>query len=142
MEAITKFKAKDGIEFVSEQECVEYELLIDEVNSIMSSLPNRPDGSDFANGSGYVQHDKTILQRVRLRLLFVCQRYIDHKWIQQTINNENVHPSYVGRLIDEYGINPLSKAWYRFLCMDSNSREWGQPYFATNPDSAKQVRLS
>lgn len=39
METITKFKAIDGKEFTDRVECIEYELLIERVGSIMSILP-------------------------------------------------------------------------------------------------------
>lgn len=41
MITITKYKAVDGSEFDSSQECKKYELLIDRVNSIMALLPRR-----------------------------------------------------------------------------------------------------
>jgi len=136
METITKFKAIDGTEFTSETECLKYELLIKRVDEIMALLPPTPkdDGCSFANGEGYVKHEKQTLRKVQVRLLEICKEYIDHKWIQQTIDDENVHPSYVGRLLGDYGIRPLEKAWYRFSCVDKQGREWGQPYFANNPE--------
>lgn len=141
MKAITKFKAVDGKEFNSENECLDYENLIKKVDNIMKALPPLPkdDGCNFSNGSGFVQHDKTILRKVKINLLEEMKKHIDHKWIQETIDNDEVHPSYVSRLIDDYGISPLNKAWYRFMCIDKLNREWGQPYFAANPDKAKQV---
>ena len=141
MKVITKFKAIDGKEFNSENECLDYENLIKNVNNIMKVLPPLPkdEGCGFSNGDGFVQHDKTILRKVQINLLEEMKKHIDHKLIQQTIDDENVHPSYVGRLIDDYGISPLNKAWYRFMCIDKLGREWGQPYFVTNPDKTKQV---
>ena len=142
METIQKFKAIDGVEFTDKQECIKYELLIDRVNSIMNTLPKHPDICDFSNGSGYLQHDKTTLRNAKVSLLTICKEYIDHKWIQQTIDDDTVHPSWVGRLLGDYGIRPLERAWSRFQCIDSKYREWGQPYFASNPEKATQKRLS
>jgi hypothetical protein len=142
METIQKFKAIDDCEFTNKDECIKYELLIEIVDSIMNTLPKKPDSCSFSNGSGYLQHDKTILRNAKINLLTICKEYIDHDWIQQTIDDENVHPSYVGRLLGDYGIKPLNKAWYRFQCIDSNLREWGQPYYASNPNEAEQVCLN
>ena len=141
MKVITKFKAVDGTEFNSENECLEYENLIKKVDNIMKALPPLPkdDGCRFSNGEGFVQHNKTNLRKVQINLLELMKKHIDHKWIQQTIDDENVHPSYVGRLIDDYGIRPLNKAWYRFMCIDKLGREWGQPYFASNPEKASKM---
>lgn len=106
--------------------------------SELAPLPNDK-GCGFSNGDGFVQHNKVALRKVQINLLKEMKKHINHHWIQQTIDDENVHPSYVGRLVGDYGISPLNKAWYRFMCIDKLGREWGQPYFATNPDKAKQV---
>jgi len=141
METITKFKAIDGKEFTSEIECLKYELLIKRVDEIMALLPQTPkdDGCNFSNGGGYVKHEKTTLRNAQIQLLEICKEYIDHKWIQQTIDDETVHLSYVGRVLGDYGIRPLENAWYRFSCVDKQYHEWGQPYFATNPDKGTNV---
>lgn len=138
-----KFKAVDGAEFNDEKECLKYEALIKEVNTIMSVLKPKPinNNSNFTNGGGFLQHDKIILSKVKFSLLHLIKKYIDHKWVQETIDNENVHPSYIGRLLDDYGIRPLSEAWYRFNCKDKNCKEWGQPYFADNPTKGTQIAL-
>jgi hypothetical protein len=136
MEKIIKFKAIDGKEFSSEKECLKYELLIERVNEIMATLPSIPkdDDFDFPNGGGYIQHKKETLRKAQISLLELCKEYIDHHWIQQSIDDENIHTSWVGRLLDDYGIRPLQNAWYRFSCIDHLYREWGQPYFASNPE--------
>lgn len=131
MQAITKFKAKDGKEFSSESECSKYELLIDKTKSIMSRLSSPP--KNFNNGE-YIQHNKADLKIVKLEILKLISGYIDHAWVQQTIDNiDGTHPSYVGRLVGEYNIAPLSDAWGRIYCTDKEGREWNQPYFVENP---------
>ena len=143
MTTITKFKAIDGKEFDTEKECVEYENLIETVKTIMSKLKEKPNSCDFSNGSGYIQQNQSDLKIVKIQLLELCKKYIDHKWIQQTIDDDTVHLSYAGRLISEYSnLRPIDFAWSRLMCVDSQFREWGQPYFATHPEEAKQVCLS
>lgn len=144
MEIITKFKAIDGKEFTSKKECLKYESLIGEVDRIMSLLPSthKDDDCSFANGEGFIQHDKAKLRKAQVEILELCKEYIDHKWIQQTINDESVHLSYVGRLLNDYDIRPLRNAWFRFMCIDKNQREWGQPYYANNPENGKQIQLN
>lgn len=142
MKKISKYEADDGTEFDNEKECLDYENLIKKVDKIMSELPSLPkdDNCEFSNGGGFINHDKTILRKVQINILKEIKKYINHDWVQQTIDNENAHPSYVGRLIDEhYKIRPLGKAWYRFMCIDKFGREWGQVYFANNPEKGKQV---
>lgn len=44
----------------------------------------------------------------------------------------DIHPfSVAGRVLDS---GPLSRAWWRFMCIDEQWREWEQPYFARNPN--------
>lgn len=144
MKKITKYEAVDGTEFDTENECATYEKLMEKVNSIMAELPNKPndDGCHFSNGGGYIQHDKTVLQNVKTKLLIEIKKHIDHKWVDETMKDETVHPSYVDRLLDDYHIQPLRNAWGRILCIDNKAREWGQPYFAYNPTKGTQVKLN
>ena len=143
MKTITKFKAIDGKEFTDKDECVNYELLIERVNNVMSLLPPIPnnDGCSFSNGDGFLQHKKENLTKVRLQILEVCKEHINHDWIQQTVDDDTVDPSWVARLLGDHGIRPLQDAWYRFSCIDKLSREWGQPYYANNPEKGKQVSV-
>ena len=142
MEVITKFRAIDGKEFVSEKECIKYEALIISVNKIMDSLSKKPNDSSFLNGDGFLQHDEKVVTETKTRILEICKVYIDHKWIQQTIDEPKNDPSWVSRILGDYNIKPLSDAWYRFSCMDKTNREWGQPYFAMNPKDGKQIQLN
>jgi len=142
MKEITKYKAVDGTEFNSPQTCTEYEALIDTVKDIMSELPPLPenDGCSFVNGGGFIQHDLIILRHVKHSLLELMKKYIDHEWVQQTIDDDNVHPSWVGRMVDDN--RPLRDAWHRIYCTDKLGREWGQPYYVENPDRAKQFCIN
>ena len=142
MEKITKFKAIDGREFKTEKECLDYESLIAEVETIMKALKPTPkdDGCNFANGYSFVQQQKGIVKLTRLNLLNVIKRYIDHKCITQSMEDDTVHPSWVGRLVGETDLRPLSDAWYRISNIDKESREWGQGYFVENPDKSPALR--
>ena len=144
MKTITKYEAIDGTEFDHENECLKYEKLIERIDLIMHELPKRPedDGCRFSNGGGFIQHDKATLCKARIKILKEVKKHIKHPWVQQTIDDENVHPSYVSRLIDDYRIKPLNSAWYRFMCIDKSGREWGQPYFANNPEKGQQIKLN
>jgi len=139
MKTITKYQAEDGKEFTSIAECVEYDGIINNVKLIMADLPQRPDetGCSFENGGGFIQHDKANLNRVRTNLLRQINKHIKHNWIDQAIEDESIHHSWVGRLVSDYSIPPFEKAWYRFMCIDNQGREWGQPYFASNPEKSK-----
>lgn len=138
MQAIQKFLAEDGAEFNTEAACVEHEALCAEVAEIMATLPKRPsdDRCRFSNGEGYLQHTEAQFLAARAALLRIGNRLYPHKWFDQALTDLTVHASWCGRLIDETS-RPLARAWQRVMCTDSKLREWGQPYYANNPDKAE-----
>lgn len=139
---IEKYKAIDGKEFNDPDQCLEYEALIDRVNTIMKPFGDRPDDSDFQNGvRGYIQHDRDVFLSVKRNILEEIGKHINHQWIKDTMERDNVHPSWVARLIGDCGIRPLDRAWFRFQCIDNQYREWGQPYFANNPHEAESQKV-
>lgn len=142
MKVITKYKAVDEQEFSTEKECLDYEQLIERVNTIMAGLKPLPNekGFDFGNGYYFVQQSKGAFKLVKLNLLNEIKKHINHKWVEQTIEDETVHLSYVGRLIDDWNIRPLNNAWNRLMCIDKEYREWGQPYFANNPEKSPALQ--
>jgi hypothetical protein len=142
MKQIAKYRSVDGREFSTEKECLDYETLIDTVNTIMARLKPLPreDGCDFRNGHSFVQQSKAAFKLVKLNLLNEVKKHINHKWIRQTMEDETVHLSYVGRLIDDCNIPPLNNAWSRLMCIDKEYREWGQPYFANNPEESPALQ--
>lgn len=140
---IIKYRAIDGKEFENQGKCQNYEDLIDAVNKIMSRLKPRPvnDNNNFENGVGCIQHDPLILSATKKELLELMKLYINHHWIQQTIDDDNVHTSYISRLLSDYGIRPFEQAWYRFTCIDRDNIEWGQPFFANHKGGySKQLK--
>ncbi len=144
MEIITKYKAHDGREFLDSDECAVHEQNCTIALGIANKLPGKPSGCDFSNGSGYIQHTRDNVLNVRNEFLEFVKRYTkDISIIQQTIDKGfDAHSSWAGRIIDECTPNSISKHWYRFMCIDAQFREWGQPYYADNPDKAEQVQLN
>jgi hypothetical protein len=143
MRQITKYAAADGAEFTSADACIAYEALAAEVAEIMATLRARPDDDadcNFSNGHGYLQHDPEMFYRARLSLLKLAQRYTTFRWIQESIDDPTVHPSWAGRIISEACPRPLYAAWARLSCVDDQFREWGQPFYANNPDKAPESR--
>lgn len=140
MQEITKFKADDGTEFDSKSACLAHEALCAEIAEVMATLPKRPndDGCRYSNGHGYLQHKPETFWKARDALLRIGNRLSPHKWFEQALADRTVHASWCGRLIDETS-RPLANAWYRIYCTDQELREWGQPYFAMNPDKVEQA---
>jgi len=143
MNPITKFQADDGTEFNTKDACIAHEMLCAEIAEVMALLPPKVDdtGCEFSNGSGYIQHDPHTFNRVKFALLRIANRISPHKWFEQALYDDGVHESWPGRIISEMSA-PLWRAWHRISCTDSQFREWGQPYFANNPDQATQKRLN
>lgn len=86
-----------------------------------SMLEPIPDiGTGFANGEGYVLQDPEVVQEIR-------DYFIDR------------YGSYyvAGRTLDDGG-SPLYGVFMRVFTVDKYSREWGQPFYANNPNEGKQ----
>lgn len=145
MKLITKYQAEDGTEFDNEEDCLQYESIIRIAKSIEVNLPERPvnDGCSFSNGEGYLQHDTEKLWQAKVQILNTFKDYSDHHWIEESLADRSVHPSYVSRILGERReLKPLNDIWRRFCNIDEDGREWGQGYFAANPHKGKQVCLN
>lgn len=129
MKTITQYQANDGTIFSSKEECLAHETLCDEIDLIMIRLNPREDDSFKDNDIDFIQQYPAIFYNVRNDLLLIAKRLTTHQWIDQSIVDPAVHPSYAGRIIDEIS-RPLSRAWYRIMSTDKHCREWQQPYFA------------
>jgi hypothetical protein len=143
MKAIIKYQAKDNCEFINEKDCIEYEQRIDRVDAIMARLPKPPenDGCNFANGHGYIQHDKETLKSVWNDLLDEFKTKIEHKWLDES-KDMIADASWVARLVGDYDIKPYWKAWNRMSNIERTTcREFGQPFYATHPDKAELVEI-
>ena len=136
MKEIIKYQSNDGAEFINREDCLKYEEVCFRVSGILKRLPEKPDTCDFSNGDGFIQHDEKYFLEARKSLLVIAGEHIKHKWIEQSINDDTVDPSWAGRLIGEIGNKSLDKAWYRVSCTDKSYREFGQPYYVSNPDRA------
>ncbi len=143
MRPITKYVAKDGLEFTDSTDCIQHELNCSLLVEIMSSLPTAPDGVGYEGGEGFLQHDEQ-------QFLAVQDMFLDH--LKRYTNNESIEAakgkrypvgmSIVGRLVDDCCPGSVSKHWYRIMCTDRQFREWGQPYFAINPGTGTELRLN
>ena len=129
MKKVIIFIAKDGKGFNSKKDCLKHDKLIKEVNEIMGQLSKRPSTCKYSNGEGYIQHDPSFFKKVKNDLLKLINIHIKHDWIKRTLKGK-IHGSWVARLLEDNDYPIFSYTWYRFLCTDSDSREWGQPYFS------------
>jgi hypothetical protein len=144
MKIITKYQAYNGTEFTDQAECEAYEARSRRADDIIALLPPKPElpGCEFENGGGFLQHDRVTFLNVRRQLLELGKEEFQHSWFDQSLADESVHPSYVARLLGDGSNKQLERAWHRISCTDKQYREWGQPYYANNPDEGKQVCLN
>lgn len=136
------YKANDGKIFNHKNDCEKYEFKMNQIEKIMQNLPQEPDSCNFRNGGGYLQHDPEIVKKAMIEILKLSE--IDFKEDKEKIfeNPFSYRQSYyIGRVMTD-GNNICWSAWCRFLSMDNKYREWGQPYFALNPDKGEQIRLN
>jgi hypothetical protein len=143
----TKYVTEDENQFDSPIDALKHELLLYRVNDALSQLPPRPKSMEFSNGKGYILHNRYVAMNAYLQLVGIARDYIGEEmrevesrpgfkgWGIETAEWFDFHFSRVGD-------NPtLSHAFYRFRAMDSSFREWGQIYFALNPNEGLNVRL-
>jgi hypothetical protein len=134
MKSITKFQAVDGRLFDNEADCVKYEETIAEIRDVMSTIKPVPNDCDFSNGDGFVQQDIPTVSKAMVRIVEIAG--IEKK--PEFINDPFAcRFGIIGRIIDDGGNRHLWGAWSRFMNMDHLGREWGQQFFARNPEQGK-----
>lgn len=134
-----QYQADDGTLFSSREQCANYELSSSKIDAIVSKLGTKPN----LNDEQYVQHSMSDVNYVRRELCLLANSVWEHKWFIQTAEDPFTHSYWAGRLISEMDNPKLNAAWYRIMCIDSNGREWQQPYFANNtPSNPVEVQKS
>lgn len=151
---VTQYVADDGTVFEDEDSCLKHENLIKRLEPIKRLLDVGFDVEDinFANGSGYCQHDRDNFEKAKTMLLEIALESFTesstgpYEWIKTTLekswDDSSIHPSWAARAIDDGCPSLVRKMFYRFYCTDESYREWGQPYFAANPGKGTQKKLN
>lgn len=132
MKVITKYRAFDGREFNVLSECEEHELLLNKINTILDILIPRPleFDSEFENGGCYIQQDPFNIQKIiKLSTDLYNEIEINSTPIDSIMN--------YGRLLSDSG-SLFYNIYSRLNCIDFKTKEWGQPYFALNPEKGTQ----
>ena len=139
MKIIIKYQAKDKREFNTEKECLVHESLLSNIQRVMSCLHAPPDDCvKFANGLGYLQNDPADVEEAKNGIIDLWQ---GDDAIKLNARAQPAKFSILGRFFSDSNC-PLQDPWYRLCCIDDQAREWGQPFFANNPDQGKQVCLN
>lgn len=75
----------------------------------------------------YIQHIPEEVEQVQKEFLELCSQVLDNDFYSKgKVHRQGI----VGRYLDDCGINELSRAWHRFMCIDEEYKEWTQPYYA------------
>ncbi len=132
MKEVLKYESKDGNFFDSSEDCKNYEGLISKVAEIMGRLKPRPDNCSFSNGEGSVEQGKTLTRECMNDILELCRGYIKDETLNSCLACTDLNPrGNIGRLINENCPPSIASAWYRFMSINSEGFEKGQPYFAS-----------
>ena len=145
MEPITQYQAKDGRVFKTEEKCLKYEGLCNNISEIMATLPSKPedDNCSFSNGKGFIQHEEQSFLHARKRLLLLAMQYSDHPSLQKAIDVGILEgPSFADRIIDDGCPQVLYYAWSRIMNTTQDFREFGQCYYRLNPHKAELIQLN
>lgn len=139
MNKLTKYQAVDGREFKFLEDCLKYENDLHIISNIELELISRPDNTNFLNGGGYIQQKESSVVSAMIKTI----KLLD---IPEDIKDKALQSPFKSRfgIIDRYldDCDLLHrKIWYRFMCIDDQYREWGQPYFAMNPDKGNQRKI-
>ena len=131
---IIQYEAEDGKTFKTQSECERYSEILKEVNEYLLSIPN-PDKYNITNGDGYILHNPRIHTQMEKLIVKLSNKWFKHK---EPFTNFNY---VLGRYIDDSNMICLNRLSYRLMCI-RDDREYGQPYFANNPDKCKDIQVN
>lgn len=139
MKEVVRYQSDDGKIFDTAEAAIKQDAKAVSIKGAYKLLRPTPknDGCDFTNGGGYVQQDALKVQEFKRQIMLLGARHHE-KMAEWAKNPIEVHPqSIVGRILSDCD-SDLYDAWHRVMCMDDKFREWGQPYYAINPDKGEQ----
>lgn len=137
MTAIQKYKSDSGREFSTPQDAMVADALFAIQNEVNKMLPSAiDDGCDFENGGGYVQQSEAdiIAFKHGMRRLIVMEFGENSATLKRWDENPC---GFVGRYLDDSGSDTY-RLYLRLCCIDDQRREWGQPFYAINPEQGTQ----
>lgn len=136
MNIITKYKAVDGKEFVTELECRNHESHIEQASEVNKILPSAVDDNcSFVNGDGFIQQSPEDIAQFKKSLAdLIGQKMGEEVKLKFLFNSRGI----AGRIIDDSGETYIYKLMTRLHCIDEQNREWGQVFYAIHPERASK----
>ena len=131
---VTIYETTDGCRFNTEKEAEKYESLYEKCENIMGQLRPRLD-------NGAVQQDVEVVKKAFDKFMYLCAEVIpNYKKTFIGVKEGNIHPSWAQRIISDYDIKCLCKAFFRFSCTNMTSGvEYEQPYFVEHESEWKKT---
>ena len=136
MRIVTRYQSDDGSEWKTEVEARRRDLLCAECMTAQTLLRDPP-----GSRGGYVQQLRESVRAYKAALIDIARRHGVYGLDKVTDPDQVHNQGMVGRFIEDSGLTPLSRAWYRVMCVDAEGREWEQPYYAMNPGTGPDVAL-
>jgi hypothetical protein len=134
-----KYVAEDGTEFDTEFMALEHEALLSKIKSIECLLGGKQN-QKVVDNEGYYQHTKSNVERAWEMVIELSRPYFEGFDNVFNAKAKDIHPMGIGgRIIDDRGNRALNKLWWRFGCIDSEFKEWNQPYYALNKGTGTNV---
>lgn len=107
-------------------------LLKERIDKVMSNLPPTT-VEDFnhkytsMNEIPYIQHIPDVVEKTQTEFLQICGEILKSDvYTTGKLHRQGI----IGRYLDDCGVSELYSTWNRFMCIDQEYREWGQPYYA------------
>ena len=127
------YETRDGDRYRKPKDASRADDMNDQAHYLSSLLEPR-DEDGMRHGAGYVQQDPVTVRRVRRDIGRLVDP-VDDRLL-------TCHISWLVRWADEeMAPRGLANLIHRLYCMDTDFREWEQPYFALNPGTGQPVRL-
>lgn len=143
MKVVSRYEALDGTLYDTQKACLKRDRMIQRIRRITDTWPKVPDDDNcnFANGHGYLQWtEKQFLAAKKAILTILAGEFKKGSTEYAAILNPKTHLSWPCRMADDMD-HLTDRPLNRLYCVDSRFREWGQPYFASHPETGEQVEI-
>ena len=127
----------NGRRFDKYDEAVAYDVLCDEINTIMRPLQER--NEEVKNGELCITQNKDILNTAFRKFVELCDRFFEGKYTADfnlLIEKGRPGDTLAYYIISNYGYNHIiTDTYYRFQCINFDSgREYQQPYYVNHEE--------
>lgn len=131
------YRSDDDVLWPTDDQAIERNTLIGQCAMAIARLKPRP--SDSFNG--YIQQDPAVVAAVKKTILDIANVncLLEH-WYDGTVEGAaKVHPHGIAWRVLSETDGPISRAWFRMICLDAQCREWEQMYYAMNPSEGANI---